>query len=209
MNRKLYLEDRKCCICHKDLSIGNNHGVRYYDKKGNWDGKSHVCNKCYIINKYPNIAIDYKIQYIENRRKLKFKGRKCSICNKDLSIGDDHGCRNYDEKGNWTGEYLCNICDLDIRNNFPDSYKNLIKTMRKCRTGELSFNDTLGKVIICQAVISKVLKIEDLNIKMDNFKYYIDMEHDAYGKVDCKGVKIDKFVLCCFLKTKITLESKI
>lgn len=81
--------------------------------------------------------------------------------------------------------------------------------MRKCRTGELSFNDTLGKVIIYQAVISKVLKIEELNIKMDNFKYYIDMEHDAYGKVDCKGVKIDKFVLCCFLKTKITLESKI
>lgn len=191
-----YFKDRKCCICNRDLSIGNNHGTRYCDIKGGWDGKSYICNGCYSVNRYPDVT-KYREDYFDNKYKTKFKGRKCCKCGSDKtymkSPESPLWCRYYDDKGYWTGDYICNKCHLDIMNNLPDSYKNLIKSMRKCRTGDISFSDNLGKAMICQAVVAKILGIEDLNIKTDNFRYCVDMEHNIYGKIDVKGVKIDKY----------------
>jgi hypothetical protein len=54
------------------------------------------------------------------------------------------------------------------------------------RMDNVGINSDKGMYIISQAVVAKTLGIEDLNIKNDNFQFYIDMEHPIYKKIDVK-----------------------
>lgn len=52
---------------------------------------------------------------------IKEDGKKCE--NK-LILGRAH--RDYDDKGNWTGKWLCHNCYMKNSNAKPDSYNNLM-----------------------------------------------------------------------------------
>lgn len=121
-----------------------------------------------------------------------FIGRKCEICGSDETYIDCYGRRswsyNKDKDGNWTGGYLCNKC---FNKYDPDSYDNIRKHMRKVRTGCIEKGSNQYKSIISEATVCKVLGIENLNIKNDNFEYYIDASHDKYGHIDIKACSPD------------------
>lgn len=126
----------------------------------------------------------------------KIKGRKCCKCgNKTYVLQgkelwfkykiDKDG--NYDKNGYWDNRsYLCYKCYQDIPVNY-EIYRNKTRSMTQTRTGNLKIDSGRGKSLIDQAVVTKVLGIDDLNIKMDNFEYYIDASNEKYGKIDIKG----------------------
>ncbi len=97
-----------------------------------------------------------------------YKGRKCCRCITDLSE-KEHGRREYDHKGDWTGRWLCNTCNSKDYNDGPNSYKNQKKSVAAYRTNNLSLCTNCGKGFIGEAIVAKIRKLEILAIKMDNF----------------------------------------
>lgn len=89
--------------------------------------------------------------------------------------------------------YICNKCHMKIQSRLPDSYHDADKSVKNIRTGNLDKDSSTGKAIISQAVVCKVLGAEDLNIKMDNFRWYIDLENEKYKKIDVKGPSLSVF----------------
>lgn len=105
------IEGRMCCICNTDLSSGiPNHGRRYYNDKREWDGKSWICEKCY--NELSMLKTkEIREKYGYKSQEYYLKGRKCCICNKDISSGIDHWRRYYDDKGKWDEKsWICEKC---------------------------------------------------------------------------------------------------
>jgi len=126
----------------------------------------------------------------EHRNKKNFDGRICCRCGSVKTgknwFGHDSWYSHSCDKKNCT-KYFCSKCWQEDYRKLPDSHNNIIKGLANSRTGNLDRSSESGKSIIDQAVVSKVLKIEDLNIKMNNFEWYIDMENDMYKKIDTKG----------------------
>ena len=60
----------------------------------------------------------------------------------------------------------------------PNSQRNIIKSIRNPRIGNIKKDSEQGMVFIIQAVVAKVNNIEDLNIKMDDYNYHTDMYND-------------------------------
>lgn len=91
-------------------------------------------------------------------------------------------------------KYLCSRCWNKIQNNLPNSYKNIIKSMRLSRTGHLSKFIGHGKIVISQWIVAKTLGLRDLNIDNDNFNVPIDLSsNDIYRKPDVKfSSKLDE-----------------
>ena len=102
----------------------------------------------------------------------------------------DGGCKC--GKKDCTG-YICNKCAMKIRNRLPDSYNNANKSVKDIRTGNLDKDSSTGKAIISQAVVCNVLGVEDLNMKMDNFRWCIDLENEKHRKIDVKGPSLSVF----------------
>lgn len=127
---------------------------------------------------------------IKIAREERYKIYKCCKCGatetpKDW-FGKEHWYDHLCNKMNCT-KYLCKNCWHEEHRKLPDSHNNIIKGLANSRTGNLDRDSESGKSLIDQAITSNVLKIEDLNIKMNNFGYYIDMRHKKYGKIDVKG----------------------
>ena len=62
--------------------------------------------------------------------------------------------------------------------------------MANIRIGNVAVGCPSYITIISQAVVAKYHRINDLNIKMNNFNYYIDLENDEHGKIDVKGGRL-------------------
>jgi hypothetical protein len=188
-------KDRVCCVCG---SAGDYKVIRYkfYSKERNWDGRSYLCRRCHDEIIYP-ISDSHKIkcaEYGRSKIRNKCKGRTCCKCGSgDTYVRPEGGyvwfvcsCDKID-----CTKWLCHACyGSNYRKNDPMSTHNLIKEMRKSRIGTLGINTTSGKSIIDQAVVAEYLGAEDLNIKMNNFGYCIDIEHDKYRKIDVKGATL-------------------
>jgi len=122
-------------------------------------------------------------QYLLEKR----KGRVCCNCKIiDMEGHDIHWLNCECGKDDCTG-YICSKCWIRDYHRLPDSYNSIKKSNANIRTGNLDRGTNCGKAIIDQAVVAKVHNIDDLNIKFDNFIYYIDLQHDTYGKIDVKG----------------------
>jgi len=132
-----------------------------YNTNGFWDRKSYLCTKCYD-----------KIRCIND-------DRLCSNCGDKTTSSY---CKVYDDNDNWDGKsWLCNKC-------FSEKYNNdIVKPMRPCRNKGISKESTLGKGIIGEAIVSKVLGIEMCSKKANNFNYKFDLfTHDKYGNIQVK-----------------------
>lgn len=118
--------------------------------------------------------------------------KRCRICGSTKTYIDNSGkyiWHRYKDKGGvWNGRsYLCHKC------NHLCWYKNIgikdygdIKYVTNVRSGNIDKSKAQGMVIITQAVVAKVLRINDLNIENDNFGWHVDMKNDIYGNIDVK-----------------------
>lgn len=127
----------------------------------------------------------------DKRRKSKgyLEGRKCCECGIDHTHKDSNGvdqwCRYIDDNKCWNGKWLCFNCDgKRHQKNDCNSQNNLIKSIRKPRINNIKKDSEQGKVVICQAVVAKVCKTEDLNIKTDNYNWHVDMYNSDYGRIN-------------------------
>lgn len=95
-------------------------------------------------------------------------------------------------KRNCTGR-ICDKCQKRIEYNIEGSYENVKKLRADWRNGNLDPLSSIGKGFIGQQIISRTYKIDDCNLKMDNFNFYIDLTKDAkygYGEVKIATLNI-------------------
>ena len=105
------IKGRMCCKCDIDLSSGKpNHGRRYYDNKGEWDGKSWICEKCYNESSMLKTK-EIREKYGYKPQESSLRGRKCCVCNMGISSGINHWRRYLDDKGEWDEKsWICEKC---------------------------------------------------------------------------------------------------
>ncbi len=169
------MEGRKCCICSSGETYVNNLGISCWfvdrDKNGDSTGKWR-CSKCY--RRIPD--------NIKNNRYGKTKCYKCRI-----EIGKTKRYKERNDKGIWTGRWLCKAHYNKIKNDELDNYKNIIKEMRRSRIGYIDKYEKQGRIIISQWIGAKTLGLKDLNIERNNFGESVDLSiHPIYGFIDVK-----------------------
>lgn len=210
---KVNHKNTKCCKCG---SGETSTWYRYFDENGNWNGKSYRCSKCYKIsyNQRYESSVSLECPYYKSLRiydgkprwvltdgqgniidtnpdkdqiKLAIidnsaKKKKCCKCGCDNSFPNfyNHIC----DKENCTGSLCVNCRRYEYYHKVES---NMIKLNAQIRNNILDRDVSLSKSIVDQAVVAEYLGVEDLNIKMNNFNYYIDIEHEKHGKVDVKG----------------------
>ena len=174
---KINKENAKCCLCG---TTETSKWLRYYDKKGNWNGISLLCNICYKKTRYV-LPKGYDIEYKKYKQK-KYENMVCCLCcGKDtyIYLGVPRWVRFIDENGYWDGKsYMCRYCEGKKKQERLDSQNNIIESISNWRTGELSIFSNSGKGIIGEMIIAKVRKLEIIAIKMDELRNKIDIEGD-------------------------------
>lgn len=164
-----------CCRCGCTDTSGS--WNRYKDNKGRWDGKSYVCTKCKRHGNQNKDDIDNKRkEYFKN--KFKTENRVCVVC----GSSDNVICR-YKEKGVWDRKsFLCNSCYKSSQKYVPGTIANFMMSESKCRKGEFDINRGRCRGCIGVQIVGNTFGVEDLNIKMDRFNYYIDLSKiSKYG----------------------------
>lgn len=192
-----YLRGRLCCRCNIDLSSGigyNVHGRTYRNNKGEWNGRSWICEKCY--NELQKIKRYKSKEQRLNESTQILDSIKCRICG-------GSGTYIYQGKPKWLRyyvnnvwdrkSYICSYCHGKIYQRKPDSQNSIIKSIRNIRTGNLRIDSETGKSVIDQVVVIKTLGGNDLNIDMDKFDYFIDIRHEKYEAVDAKGAALKSY----------------
>lgn len=91
--------------------------------------------------------------------------------------------KEYDEEYNWTGNWLCPKC------YYIDYNEKNLKSL--WRIGLLDPLSPVGKGFIGQQIVAKTYEVEDCNLKMDNFNFYVDLA--KIGKYGYCEVKIATF----------------
>lgn len=143
-----------------------------------------------IVNRNPTKEQieNAKFEYSNFYRIHRFKGRKCRKCGNDISdpSRDNHGTRYLDDKGNWDGKsWLCNCC-------YMKDYNKDRNDNADWRTGNLSRYSPSGKGFIGAQIVARTLGVDDCNIIMDNFNFYIDLgKHSKYGYIEVKTATLD------------------
>ncbi len=93
-----------------------------------------------------------------------------------------HKCRC--DKENCT-TYLCHRCN-------SKDYDKERNSMAAWRTGSLSMYSSTGKGFIGAQIVAKTYELDDCNIKMNNFNFYVDIsKHPTYGYVEVKTASLD------------------
>jgi len=126
-------------------------------------------------------------------------GRTCYKCEKSDTYIDSDGCEHWakhrDEKGKWTGHWLCNTCRMatdEMKKYYKERYDE-IKYVRDCRNGRIDITKERCKGCIGAQICAKTLGVNILNIEMDNFRYYVDLsKHPNYGYCEVKTATFNK-----------------
>lgn len=177
-----YNKTNKCDNCKtEDLKPGK--AYREYNEKGDWTGE-WICNKCYSTYlKYGSYERPLKAYNVTNT---------CDRCGKSFCL-EWHPRKEYDNKGDWTGKWICTSCyahdwyhtDYKYR---QDCTNNIIKGLANRRTGNVNPNSNQAKGDIFQVLTCIVHRVKDLNIINDNFNSPIDHSRDPiYGILQTKG----------------------
>lgn len=87
------------------------------------------------------------------------------------------------------GEKIKNVC-YDILNEYNSSVIGCLCPKCKSadwRIGNLDPKSSIGKGFIGQQIVAKTFGVEDCNLKMDNFNFYVDLcKHSDYGYIEVK-----------------------
>lgn len=175
--------------CHLCGTTETSKWLRYYDKKGNWDGKSLLCNTCYKKTRY-TLPNGYDDEYKRYKQK-KYENMTCCLCgNTDTYVyqGAPRWSRHIEENGYWDGKsYMCSYCDGKKKQERSDSQNSARKSVSNWRIGELGIYTQNGKGIIGEMIVARVRKVEIVAIKMDGLRNKIDIVDDPeFGIIQVK-----------------------
>lgn len=93
-----------------------------------------------------------------------------------------------DERNNWTGRWLCNICWGEDYRKSPNSINSMMKSVANFRTGNQDPNSNTTKGDFFQRLTYEWLRVHDLNIENDNYNTPIDHSaHQTLGILQTKG----------------------
>lgn len=180
MKPKIDHMNTACCICGSSETYIKPDGkplwTRHKDSKGIWDNKSYECyNCCYHVDRSKHN--DYFVN--------KMKGKICCICGKvhDQIVGKTKWASHKCDKEYCTG-YICIYCNEKINSRLPDS---VLSRNSDWRNERLNPSTPAGKGFIGQQIVAKRFGVDDCNIKMDSFHFYVDISKiPGYGYVEVK-----------------------
>jgi hypothetical protein len=92
----------------------------------------------------------------------------CDICHDNLYSGNAR--KEHNEKGDWTGRWLCEKCGNRHRQRLPNSQNNIIKSLRDRRIGNLDPNSSAAKGDLFEDITYKTRGIKILSIEEDNYR---------------------------------------
>ncbi len=122
----------------------------------------------------------------------------CDICKTEKLI-PRATTRELDEKGNWTGRWICNKCRCkryyrEITKLDPNSKPNILKSIANSRIGSLDILSTTAKGLLIEATIAKYRGLEILSIKNNNFENKNDLSIDKeYERIESKGASLSYY----------------
>lgn len=145
--------------------------------------------KLIVTDEYDNIVQNPTKEQIKtaifdnsSNNKYKFRERICCNCGSTETIIEGSTpiwghCKC--EKIDCT-MYLCNKCRMNVKNIYQ-------KLNAQWRNGKLDPFSNVGKGFIGQQIVAKTYNVEDCNLKMDNFHFYVDLKIPGYGLVDVQA----------------------
>lgn len=104
----------------------------------------------------------------------------CDICGNKLI--PHNARRELDNKGNWTGRWLCNKCwvKFDYHKRLG-THHNIMKQLRDSRTGNLDPYSSKAKGDLFEELTCRWKGVKNLNIENDNYRSPIDHSPDELG----------------------------
>lgn len=117
----------------------------------------------------------------------------CEICETSFELSW-HPYREHDEKGDWTGRWICQTCYAKDYNKKIYSGNNIIKSLRNRRTGNINKNSSQFVGDMFEKLTCLWRGIENLNINSDNYRSPIDHSPDSeFGTIQTKGRLYNSF----------------
>lgn len=167
------MEGRICCKCRSCETYVSESGNNLWHSCDcrNQDCSKYLCHRCCM-----------KLEYSAEWRKrgiCRPNDIRCYVCGRDKSSGN--WCRYYDRNGGWDGvHYICSAC---YETNRRDS---------DWKKGNLDPLSSTGKGFIGQQVVAKRYNVEDCNLLMNNFHFYVDISKiEEYGYCEVKTRSFD------------------
>lgn len=106
------------------------------------------------------------------------KNHTCDRCGKSFDDVEESGrnpLKEYDEKGNWTGNWDCKNC---YEKYDPNSYINSLKLIANCRTDNIMPGSIQEKGDQDVELVCRLYRYVDLNRKYDKYNTEIDCLDD-------------------------------
>lgn len=130
-----------------------------------------------------NLSID--------ERYIPKSSRMCCKCGKDETT-KNNWYKYRDKIGKWDNKsYICHKCHM---NDYNSTYDDDRKITSKWRNGRLDPASLSGKGFIGQQIVSQTYGVEDCNLKMENFNFYVDLNKiTGYGYSDVKTSSFDGY----------------
>lgn len=151
---------------------------KFYDDNGKIPGGDdfRVCSKCpslsTIINYFGSWNNAIEEAGLWNKRYN--PTHTCDRCRKSFDdIGWAHPVREYDEKGDWTGNWDCPSC---YEKYDPNSLSNTKKSVAGRRTGNIDQSSTSGKGYKGEKLLCKWKGFINLNDEDNNYNSPIDCQ---------------------------------
>lgn len=103
---------------------------------------------------------------------------RCGGSFEELEKSGRYPCREYDEQGNWNGNWDCLDC---FQKYDPNSANNIMKKLRNCRTGNQDPSRECTKGDRTIDLACELYGYVDLNKKYDNYDTEIDCQDEKTG----------------------------
>lgn len=114
-------------------------------------------------------------------RKTDFTNVRCYQCGRD-KLTSKTALREYDDKGNWSGKWLCRNCRCKDYQKFnPNSQLNTIKLLRDRRINNLDPSSSQAIGDLFEELTCRWRGVKNLNKENDNFLNPIDHSPDSEG----------------------------
>lgn len=174
------IRGRKCSKCGGSYTyIYKGQEIWYIDPNFE-DEEKYLCSHCYGKTETPN------------KKEKFFEGRICNICRETKTSLSKRGMPRWTYYREDNGEiikdrFVCYSCQQRIYRKMPDSYNEANKLVKNWRTGNLDINSSAGKGFICEAIVMSIISSSNANMDMDNFRWYYDLEHEYYKRINVKG----------------------
>jgi hypothetical protein len=123
------------------------------------------------------------LEYRDHYKRCRYKETKCCKCDSTKTY------MKGPEDPLW---YICECGKKDFTGNICDICYGKTRSPAGWRYGQLDASSSPGKGFIGVQIIAKTYGLEDCNIKMSSFNFYIDLsKHSEYGYIEVKTATLN------------------